>query len=89
MNKHWDLRDYPETEQPTVSGQIGQVVMCADVELLYTLKDAVNIMVAENFGHSPNTDNYNRLEKEWRDQEFIVKSMYPEEYKTYEDKEYA
>jgi hypothetical protein len=26
MNKHYDLSDYPETEQPAVSGQIEHVV---------------------------------------------------------------
>jgi hypothetical protein len=78
-----------DEKQSTVASPIEPVVMCADLELLYTLKDAVNIMVAENFGYSPNTDNYNRLENNWRDQEFIVKSMYPEEYKVYENKEYT
>ncbi len=85
----WLKDSNTKLNKATVSSPLEHVVMCADVELLYTLKDALNIMVAENFGYSPNTDNYNRLEKEWLDQEFIVKSMYPEEYKTYEDKEYT
>ena len=58
------------------------------VKELYRLRGMVEAAVHENFGYSPNTDNYNTLESNWRDKEFEVKTLYPEEYKEYDNKFY-
>ncbi len=84
------MSEHDKTENSEeLAGRIDSIVMRVEVDYLYSLKRSIDIMTEENFGFCPNNNKFDAIDAKWREQESLVKSLYPGEYEKYINVVYA